>query len=85
MTIQYFSLFLVLVAMGNQTRILLVRTESPGVPATGWKNTVAPSGIVTGSTGSPLVLPGPIFCLLGLLLDIILLDIISETLHNHHI
>ena len=47
--------------------------------------TVAPSGIVTGSTGSPLVLPGPIFCLLGLLLDIILLDIISETLHNHHI
>ena len=70
MTIQYFSLFLVLAAMGNQFRILqLVRTESKGVPATRWNNTVAPSGIVTGSTGSPLVLPGPIFRLLDLLLD----------------
>ena len=56
--------------MGNQFRILqLVRTESKGVPATRWKNTVTPSGIVTGSTGSPLVLPGPIFRLLDLLLD----------------
>ena len=65
-----FSLFLVLAAMGNQFRILqLVCTESKGVPATRWKNTVAPSGIVTGSTGSPLVLPGPIFRLLDLLLD----------------
>ena len=70
MTIQYFSLFLVLAAMGNQFRILqLVHTESKGVPATRWKNTVTPSGIVTGSTGSPLVLPGPIFRLLDLLLD----------------
>ena len=70
MTIQYFSLFLVLAAMGNQFRILqLVRTESKGVPATRWKNTVASSGIVTGSTGSPLVLPEPIFRLLDLLLD----------------